>query len=166
MNVKNQNLPINKIIFSFYKRHKKFYNLNISDVNIIYNEKNLKPHLKYFYTMQLYREYAIITLDDDLGYSYDTFESLFNAYVENPNIINGRRAHLMTFNNNGELKNYLSWSMEYQNIKESNFNLTLTNGAGSIFPPDILNMNKNFLPIIKETITCDDLTLKYFAVRK
>ena len=27
-------------------------------------------------------------------------------------------------------------------------------------------MNKNFLPIIKETITCDDLTLKYFAVRK
>ena len=100
--IKNQNLPINKIIFSFYKRHKKYYNLNISDVNIIYNEENLKPHLKYFYTMQLYREYAIITLDDDLGYSYDTFESLFNAYVENPNIINGRRAHLMTFNNNGE----------------------------------------------------------------
>ena len=164
--IKNQNLPINKIIFSFYKRHKKYYNLNISDVNIIYNEENLKPHLKYFYTMQLYREYAIITLDDDLGYSYDTFESLFNAYVENPNIINGRRAHLMTFNNNGELKNYLSWSLQYQNIKESNFNLTLTNGAGSIFPPDILNMNKNFLPIIKETITCDDLTLKYFAVRK
>ena len=90
--------------------------------------------------MQLYREYAIITLDDDLGYSYDTFESLFNAYVENPNIINGRRAHLMTFNNNGELKNYLSWSMQYQNIKESNFNLTLTNGAGSIVPPDILNL--------------------------
>ena len=40
---------------------KKYYNLNISDVNIIYNEENLKPHLKYFYTMQLYREYAIIT---------------------------------------------------------------------------------------------------------
>jgi hypothetical protein len=52
------------------------------------------------------------------------------------------------------------------NINESDFNLTLTNGAGSIFPPDILNINKDFLPIINETITCDDLTLKYFAVRK
>jgi len=105
-------------------------------------------------------------LDDDLGYSYDTFESLFNAYVENPNIISGRRAHLMTFNNNGELKNYFSWVFEYKYINESDFNLTLTNGAGSIFPPDILNINKDFLPIINETITCDDLTLKYFAVRK
>jgi hypothetical protein len=75
--IKNQSFPINKIVLSFYKEHKKFYNLNISDINIIYAEKNLKPHLKYYFTMQLFRDYAIITLDDDLGYSYDTFESLF-----------------------------------------------------------------------------------------
>ena len=59
----------------------------IFQMNYFLLQENLKPHLKYFYTMQLYREYAIITLDDDLRYSYDTFESLFNAYVENPNII-------------------------------------------------------------------------------
>ena len=57
--IKNQSFPINKIILSFYKEHKKFYNLNISDINIIYAEKNLKPHLKYYYTMQLFRDYAI-----------------------------------------------------------------------------------------------------------
>ena len=164
--IKNQSFPINKIVLSFYKEHKKFYNLNISDINIIYAEKNLKPHLKYYYTMQLFRDYAIITLDDDLGYSYDTFESLFNAYVENPNIINGRRAHLMTFKKSGELKPYMCWIFQYRNINKSDFNLTLTNGAGSIFPPDILNINEEFLPIINETITCDDLTLKHFAVKK
>ena len=42
----------------------------------------------------------------------------------------------------------------------------LTNGAGSIFPPDIFNIKDDFLPIINETITCDDLTLKYFATIK
>jgi len=26
---------------------------------LIYAEKNLKPHLKYYYTMQLFRDYAI-----------------------------------------------------------------------------------------------------------
>ena len=105
-------------------------------------------------------------MDDDLGYSYDTFESLFNAYVENPNIISGRRTHLMTYKNNGELKRYIDWIFEYKFINESDFNLTLTNGAGSIFPPDILNINEEFLQIIGETITCDDLTLKHFSVMK
>ena len=41
--------------------------------------------------------------------------------------------------------------------------MVLTNNGGSIFPPDILNINEDFKPIINETITCDDLTLKYYA---
>jgi hypothetical protein len=49
--------------------------------------------------MKLFRDYAIITLDDDIGYLDDTFESLFNAYIENHNIISGRRTHLMTQSN-------------------------------------------------------------------
>ena len=43
--------------------------------------------------MKLFKNYAIITLDDDIGYANNTFETLFNAYIENPNIINGRRSH-------------------------------------------------------------------------
>ena len=164
--IRNQNFPINKIVFFIYKEHKKYYNLNITDAKIIYTEKNLKPHLKYFYSMQLYRDHAIITLDDDLGYWYDTFESLFNAYLENPNIISGRRAHLINFYHNGEVKKYNNWGYECNYINASDFNLSLTNGAGTIFPPDILNINEDVLPIIDETITCDDLTLKYFAIRK
>ena len=53
-----------------------------------------------------------------------------------------------------------------QTIKEPNFKLLLTNVGGTIFPPDILNINDELLPIINETITCDDLTLKYFANTK
>ena len=161
--IRNQTFQINKIILSLYREDMKYYNLSIDDIEIIITDKNLKPHLKYYYVMSLYRDYAIITLDDDLGYSRDTFKSLFNAYVENPNVICGRRSHLMTYKINGELRGYFEWKFQQKLINETNFNLILTNCGGSIFPPDILNINENFLPIINETITCDDLTLKYFA---
>ena len=164
--IKNQSFPINKIYFFFYNGHKRYFNLLLRGVEIHFGEKNLRSHLKYFYVMKLYKDHAIITLDDDIGYANDTFESLFNAYVENPNIICGRRAHLMTYKNSGELNSYLRWIWEEKTINESAFNLTLTNGAGSIFPPDILNINNNLLAIINETITCDDLTLKYLSIIK
>ena len=164
--INNQSFHINKINFFFYEKHKKFFNFHLKGARINFVEKNLRSHLKYYYAMKLFRDHAIITLDDDLGYAKDTFESLFNNYVENPNVISGRRGHLMTFKNNGELKKYIEWKFEQRKFNESLFNITLTNGAGSIFPPDIFNIKDDFLPIINETITCDDLTLKYFATIK
>ena len=107
--IRNQTFHINKVIFFIYKDDLKYYKLDIKDVEIISTEKNLKPHLKYYYAMSMFRDYAIITLDDDTGYSKDTFGTLFNAYIEDPNVICGRRSHLMTFKNNGELKPYLKW---------------------------------------------------------
>ena len=161
--IKNQTFHINKIIFFIYKEDMKYFNLSLENAEIISTDKDLKPHLKYFYAMNLYREYAIITLDDDIGYAKDTFKSLYKAYLDNPNIISGRRSHLMTYKNNGELKGYFDWYFQQKIINDTDFNLILTNVGGSIFPPDILNINEKFLPIIYETITCDDLTLKYFA---
>ena len=164
--IRNQNYTINRTIIFIYKDDIPYLNLSLTNVEIIKTDMDLKPHKKYFYPMKLFRDYAIITLDDDFGYSSDTFESLVNAYLENPNLISGRRAHLMTYKNNGELKRYLQWKFEYKSIKEPNFDLTLTGNAGIIYPPDILNINDNYLPIIKETITCDDLTLKYYETIK
>ena len=164
--IRNQTFHINKVIFFIYKDDLKYYKLDIKDVEIISTEKNLKPHLKYYYAMSMFRDYAIITLDDDTGYSKDTFGTLFNAYIEDPNVICGRRSHLMTFKNNGELKPYLKWVYEQKIINITDFNIVLTNVGGTIFPPDILNINQNILPIINETITCDDLTLKLFSNKK
>ena len=164
--IRNQDFQIDDVYFFFYKEDIKYFDFHIKDVKIILTDKNLRPHLKYFYAMQSFRDYAIITLDDDMGYANDTFKSLFNAYLENPNVISGRRSHLMTYNENGELKRYYKWKHEQKLINKTNFDLTLTNVGGSIFPPDILNVNDDFLPIINETITCDDLTLKYFANMK
>ena len=164
--IRNQSFHMNKIIIFLYKDDIEYYKQNISDVEIILTDKDLKPHKKYFYPMKLFRDFAIITLDDDFYYSKDTFESLFNAYIENPNIICGRRTHLMTYKKNGEVKGYFQWKLEQKLIKEPSFDLLTTGNGGIIYPPDILNIDDEFLPIINETLTCDDLTLKYFETIK
>lgn len=164
--LKDQTLPINNIKLYLSEEDKNDYNLSLSDIDVQIGEQDLRPHLKYFYVMKKYRDFAIITLDDDFGYAPDTFETLFDSYVENPNLVIGRRTHLMLYNENGELKNYISWLFEQNKIKNADFNVFLTGVGSVLYPPDILNINDEFLPIIKETITCDDLTLKHFEIQK
>lgn len=48
------------------------------------------------------------------------------------------------------------------NILFPDYNLFITTGAGSLYPPDFLNIDHYMINIINETITTDDITLKYF----
>ena len=116
--------------------------------------------------MQKYRDYAIITIDDDVYYAKDTFESFFNSYLENPNIILGRRSHYMTYRRSGEFNSYRRWKFEQKFQKKPDFNNFLSGIGGILYPPDILNINENYLPLINESIICDDITLKYLATTK
>lgn len=155
-----------KIVLILAKEDKKLYNLNITGVNIFTVNEDLKPHNKYYYMMMKYRDYAIITVDDDIIYTEDMFISLFNSYIEHPNIVSGRRAHLMKYKPNGELNDYIYWIKRQKNITNPDFNIFLTGVGGIIYPPDIFQMKEEYLPIINETITGDDLTLKYFETIK
>ena len=164
--IKNQTLKITNIFLFLTEDEKKEYTLNISEFKIISVKENIKPHKKYYYAMQLFREYAIITIDDDIYYSPDAFESLYNSYLDYPNVISGRRSHYIQYRNNREIKNYMEWEFEQQYITNPDFNIFLTGNGGILYPPDILNINKNDLPLIYETLTTDDITLKYFSYRK
>ena len=164
--LKNQTFKIKNIYFFLTKEEKKNYTLNISDFNIVTVKENLRPHKKYYYAMQLFREFAIITIDDDIFYSPETFESFLNSYLEYPNVISGRRSHYITYRNNGEFKNYQEWKSQQKYITEPDLNIFLTGNGGILYPPDILNINKNDLSLIYESLTTDDITLKYFSNRK
>ena len=164
--IKSQIFNINKIMIFLHKDDYKHYNLKLKDVDIIPVEKDLRPHNKYFYAMKLYRDYAIITLDDDANYQNDTFKFLFDAYIKNPNIVSGKRSHVITYKNNGEAKVYNSWMKEQKKKTEIDFDIFLTGCSGIIYPPDILNIDDSYIPIIEETKTCDDITLKYFEIKK
>ena len=72
----------------------------------------------------------------------------------------------MKYKENGELKNYRYWVQQQKEITVPNFNLFLTGVGGVIYPPDIFQIKKEYLTIIKETITNDDFTLKYLETIK
>ena len=144
----------------------KNYNLKIEGLDIITINKDLRPHNKYYYAMLKYPEYAIVTVDDDIKYSKDMLESLYNSYIDHPNIVSGRRGHLMRYKKNGELKKYNSWDYEQKSIIEANYDIFLTGVGGILYPPDAFNINEKSSKIIEETITADDIALKYFEVIK
>ena len=164
--IKQQTLLPEKILLILYENDYWKYNLNLTGIEIIKVNKDIKPHKKYFYTMIKYRDYAIITLDDDIFYPSDTISSIYECYIKHPNIISGRRSHLIKFKKNLEIDKYLKWTLQQNEIKDPDYNLFITTGAGAIYPPDILNIEERYLNLINEVITTDDIILKHFEINK
>ena len=164
--LREQSITPNKIVLVLSEEDMKSYNYSINGLDIIIVNKDLRPHNKYYYTMLKYPDYAIVTVDDDIIYCKNMFKSLYNNYVDYPNIISGRRGHLMKYKENGELYSYYSWDFEQKSITKPCYDLFLTGVGGVIYPPDILNINEKYSKIIEELITGDDIILKYFEAIK
>ena len=143
----------------------------INDIKLKYekinvNKEDLKPHKKYFYVMQKYQDYAIITVDDDFIYANTMVSSLMKAYWKHPNCVIARRVHKKTKNNKGELRPYKEWVYECKSVKEPSYELFATGGAGALYPPNILNITNKDLPLIKETMNADDVLLNHIEMTK
>ena len=124
---------------------------------------NLKPHKKYFYVLQEYSSSIVITVDDDLIYNEDMIECLLKSYLKYPQAISAMRTHLMKRNGN-KFDKYLNFLRE-QNmiINKPSMSLMATNGAGTLFPPNIINLDYfNEELITNLCINCDDIILKIF----
>ena len=164
--LREQSISPNKIVLVLAEKDMKSYNLKIKGIDIITINKDLRPHNKYYYAMLKYPEYAIVTIDDDIIYCKKMLESLYNSYIDHPNIVSGRRGHLMRYKKNGELKRYKFWKVQQKSIIEASYDIFLTGVGGVLYPPDIFNINEKYSKIIEETITADDVALKYFEVIK
>ena len=164
--LREQSITSSKIVLVLTEEDMENYKLKIDGIDIIVVKEDLRPHKKYYYTMLKYPDYAIVTVDDDVIYCQNMFKSLYDSYIEHPNLVSGRRGHLMMHKKNGELNNYFYWTFEEQKILEANYDMFLTGVGGILYPPDALNINENSLNLIKETLTGDDITLKYFEVIK
>jgi hypothetical protein len=57
--------------------------------------------------------------------------------------------------------NYKKWIYEYDGSTEPDSELLATGGAGTLYPPSILNITNMDLPAIKDTISADDIFLKF-----
>ena len=160
-----------KIVLSIYRKDLIFLPKNLKDMintkklELIVTDIDLKSHKKYFEVMKKYRDYAIITIDDDIIYTKDLIETLYNSYIKYPNCIHSRRVHRITFNNN-EILPYKKWIKQYKYEFNPSFNLLATTGSGTLFPPDILNISDDNIKEVIKCITADDIYLKYLSRKR
>ena len=135
-------------------------------VELIVADKNLRPHLKYFYAMKKYRKYPIITVDDDCIFREDFIESLINSYKKYPNCVSARRVHKKTYDHNtGTIKNYEHWIRHFTQILLPSTDIVATGVGGVLYPPNILNITDDNLEDIYKYITVDDIYLHYLELK-
>lgn len=142
---------VNAKLNQFFKHHK---------IEIIVADKNLRPHLKYFYAMQKYRDLPVITVDDDCIYYDNLIQSLWDSYKKNPSCISARRVHKIKYFKNGCAMPYKNWIQNDKTIKTPSYDLLATGVGGVLYPPDILKISNDDLSDIEKSITADDIFLK------
>lgn len=104
------------------------YGLSIKWCNDLKSYKKLVPALQEF------PHDILITADDDLFYEPKWLEKLYNAYLENPQIIHCHRAHYIQLNADGSLKKYTEWEQSVSASAASYRNFCTT-GGGVLYPP-------------------------------
>lgn len=142
---------------------KQFIDLGI--VELIIADKDLGPHLKYFYAMQKYRNLPVITIDDDVIYPLNMIEQLYNAYLKNKCCIIGRRCfHITT---NGKLNSYHDWLRHFTGIiKEPTHKIFATGIGGILYPENCLELSEDNIEEILRIKFDDDFYLKALEIRK
>jgi len=129
-------------------------------IELLWAKENLRPHLKYFYTMQKYRTVPIITTDDDQMVYKNFAEILYNSYLKNPNVVHACRCHLIIKDNNKNIIPYRQWKWNCKTIKEPSFELFATGVGTVLYPPNILKISDDDLPMIRDILRQDDIFLK------
>jgi len=126
---------------------------------------DLKPHKKYYYTMQEFPDSIVITVDDDVIYNSKLIETLLISYIHYPFAVSAMRAHLIKFDENGKISPYCKWKREYKYFGIPSMALCATGVGGILYPPRVMHeelFNKN--QIYKLCIYADDLWLKVMQI--
>ena len=134
-------------------------------VELIIADVDLRPHNKYFYSMQKYRENPIITVDDDIIYPEDLIQSLMDSYKQYPDCVHARRVHKKTYNWLGRIKPYRKWVFECKDVLSPSTELLATGVGGILYPPDILKISSNNIEDIMKVISVDDIYLHYLELK-
>jgi len=135
-------------------------------LEIVYVDDNLRSHKKYYYAVEKYVDWVIITVDDDVYYHKNVLSTLIDAHFKYPNLIIANRAHEITFEKDtGFVMPYRDWN---HNIKRdfSSFLLVPTGVGGVLYPPK--SLSKDILnPDIFKSIClyADDLWLKMGSLK-
>lgn len=125
--------------------------------------EDLKPHKKYFYTMQEYSDYYVVTADDDIFYPENHLEKLWKGHERYPEAVICHWSHKIMIEENGSFAAYNDWP---DNTEEAPSYLTLAVGCnGVLYPPHSLPMEAfNKEKICETALYTDDLWLKCMEI--
>lgn len=133
-------------------------------LEIRFCENDLRPHKKYYYVMQEYPDYYVITADDDILYPEDHIEQLWKGHEKYRDAIICHWSHRIDFDGQGECIPYNDW---LDNAEENPSFATLAVGCnGILYPPGSLPeeaFDKN--KIAEISLNTDDLWLKCMEIR-
>lgn len=123
---------------------------------------DLKPHKKYFYTIQENPEAIVVTADDDILYPENHLKELYDGHKKNPDCIVCTWAHTIECNKTG-FANYCEWENTIE--QTPSYKILPIGCNGVLYPPSSLSLEVFNKDKLKElSLYTDDLWLKCMAL--
>jgi hypothetical protein len=145
---------------SIPKNLARYYEFNFE---IKFVKENYRSYKKLVYALKNYKDYLIVTADDDIYYPSDWLELLYNSHTLFPTNIIAHRVHDITFKNN-LIDEYKNWNGEKKEISFLNFPTT---GGGVLYPPYSLHEDAvNSDIFLKLCPSADDIWFYVMALLK
>lgn len=124
-------------------------------------KEDLKPHKKYFYSMQEFPNDIVITVDDDVIYPQNLIETLFRVHELYPNCVVAGRVHKIARKADGSLFSYNHWIQNFTSSGKPRFDIISTGVGGVLYPPNCLDCRSFDVALIKKhCLGADDIWLK------
>ncbi len=106
-------------------------------LTIALREDNLRPHMKYYYTLTEHPESVLVTVDDDIFYRSDMLSNLLECAKEHPGCVVANYVHRMHWSQ-GRLCPYNDWLSTVVADGEQSSHLFVCGAGGVLYPPGIL----------------------------
>lgn len=136
-------------------------------IEVIIADKNLCPHLKYFYAMKKYWDKPIITVDDDRLYDINILNALVNKYESlNYKSIVSTCAPCMSITRN-KIDLHTKWCVPWRRLKpNAKSYIAMAEGFGGVlYPPKCFANLDDEIKDINKCLYHDDLFLKVLAIK-
>lgn len=143
-------------------RLKKLTN-NSFEIRLVSDD--LKPHKKYYYAFGEYPEHIVITVDDDILYSLNLIQTLYNAHLQSPEMVCCCRGREVAFDSEGNVCNYEKWKIVSSAKNDTVGLLIVPTGIGGVlYPPYSYSKRVFDREVFKETcLNGDDLWLNFMC---
>lgn len=135
--------------------------------DIAWTDVNLRPHNKYYWTMQAYPDIPIVTVDDDILYAPTMLSELLRCHQLFPDAVVGNRTHMMVADEYGRLRAYDTWIKEQELVVNAPSMMLIATGVGGVlYPPNVLPNETFDLDRIQSiALEADDLWLKTMEIK-